>query len=81
LSSISVAQPHPRTLEESFLVGLFGLEDDLYPLQGHYQKVDFINVGHHANAELHVPLLRITPASRIRLAVLQRPVPDSHALP
>jgi hypothetical protein len=36
LSSISVAQPHPRTLEESFLVGLFVLEDDLYPLQGHY---------------------------------------------
>jgi hypothetical protein len=25
------------------------------------EKVDFINVGHHANAELHVPLLRITP--------------------
>jgi hypothetical protein len=25
-------------LEDSFPVGLFVLEDDLYPLQGHYQR-------------------------------------------
>src|SRR5262245_32743641 len=42
------------------------------------EKVDFINVGHHANAELHVSLLRITPIWRVRPAVLRRPVPDSH---
>src|SRR6266581_3623826 len=35
----SVAQPHPRTLEENCLVSLFVLEDDLYPLQRHYRTL------------------------------------------
>jgi len=39
VSSISRAQPHPRALEESFLVDLFVLEDNVDPLQGHYPKL------------------------------------------
>ena len=39
MSSISAAQPHPRALEDSCLVDLFTLEDDLYPLEGHYRNL------------------------------------------
>ena len=37
------------------------------------EKVDFINVGHHANAELHGPLLRIMPVWRVRLPFYKGP--------
>ncbi len=52
LSSISVAQLHPRTLEDSFLVSLFVLEDDLYPLQGHHHTMNmFKNTSWLSNRE------------------------------
>jgi len=38
VSSISVAQPHPRALAESFLVHLLVLKDDLDPFQGHHRN-------------------------------------------
>ena len=38
LSSISVAQPHLRALEESFLVDLCVLEDNVDPLPGHHRN-------------------------------------------